>query len=311
METTTSQQHVASDLAPFPVVKTKQRLPRYGAIDMSTVDGSGAGSRAASRAASRSRAPSVSRYDYSLVSARAVFRPPNAFCKILGRYFMIIIISHDFLRFARKKQKIFFKRFFESRNHGCEQCECDWGVLFLRCSANVESPFKRASNFPRSRAATPVGGGDTPVPASSRSPSRSRTPVPSYSEVRTEVTPPSGIKLSDLFVIIHNICTTSSQNYPKHHLQLFPVLNILLVQALCRVSKRLRQRSLPPPPPPPKHEFSLPRPSAYTSVGMQAPAPRVVASDYYKKYIKSIYEREPMFKVSSHRITPLSHFFRA
>ena len=63
------------------------------------------------------------------------------------------------------------------------------------------------------------------------------------------------------------------------------------------MSKRLRQRSLPPPAPPPKHEFSLPRPSAYTSVGKAAPAPRVVASDYYKKYIKSVYEREPMFKV--------------
>ena len=89
----------------------------------------------------------------------------------------------------------------------------------------------------------------------------------------------------------------------------FPFLTTLLAQALCRVSKRLRQRSLPPPPPTPKHEFSLPRPSAYTSVGMQAPAPRVVASDYYKKYIKSIYEREPMFKVRSHRITPLSYNF--
>ena len=59
----------------------------------------------------------------------------------------------------------------------------------------MESPFKRASNFPRSRAATPgVGGGaDTPVPpaASSRSPSRSRTPVgvPSYSEVRESINP--------------------------------------------------------------------------------------------------------------------------
>ena len=79
--------------------------------------------------------------------------------------------------------------------------------------------------------------------------------------------------------------------------------NTLSSQALCRVSKRLRQRSLPPPPPTPKYEFSLPRPSAYTTVGKPAPAPRVVASDYYKKYIKSVYEREPMFKVRWGRAT--------
>ena len=74
-------------------------------------------------------------------------------------------------------------------------------------------------------------------------------------------------------------------------------IHTLISQALCKVSKRLRQRSLPPPAPPPKYEFSLPRPSAYTTVGKPAPMPRVVASDYYKKYIKSVYEREPMFKV--------------
>ena len=48
---------------------------RYGAVDMSTGGGGGglgsrAGSRATSQAASRSRAPSVSRYDYSIMSAR-------------------------------------------------------------------------------------------------------------------------------------------------------------------------------------------------------------------------------------------------
>lgn len=126
-------------------------------------------------------------------------------------------------------------------------------------SANVESPFRRASNFPRSRAATPVGGLDTPPRASSRS--RQVSPVPSYSE------------------------------------------------ALCRVSKRLRQRSLPPPAPPPKHEFSLPRPSAYTTVGKSAPVPRVVASDYYKKYIKSVYEREPMFKEFFDSVPPAERNF--
>ena len=51
---------------------------RYGAVDMST-GGGGLDSRATSRsrAASRSRAPSVSRYDYSLVSARDLFKFPQ------------------------------------------------------------------------------------------------------------------------------------------------------------------------------------------------------------------------------------------
>ena len=59
--------------------------------------------------------------------------------------------------------------------------EGDGGISTLARSANVESPFRRASNFPRSRAATPVGGLDTPPRASSRS--RQVSPVPSYSEV--------------------------------------------------------------------------------------------------------------------------------
>ena len=59
----------------FPCLKKRFRygaVVRYGAVDMSTGGGGGGGlgSRAGSRAASRSRAPSVSRYDYSLMSAR-------------------------------------------------------------------------------------------------------------------------------------------------------------------------------------------------------------------------------------------------
>ncbi len=71
-------------------------------------------------------------------------------------------------------------------------------------------------------------------------------------------------------------------------------------EALCKVSKRIRQRSVPPPPPPPRYEPAVPRPSCYMSVGKPPPVPRIVASDYYKKYIKSIYEREPMFQVWDH-----------
>lgn len=39
------------------------------------------------------------------------------------------------------------------------------------------------------------------------------------------------------------------------------------------------------------------------------PEPRVVASDYYKKYIKSIYEREPLFEDFFHSIPPAERNF--
>lgn len=74
--------------------------------------------------------------------------------------------------------------------------------------------------------------------------------------------------------------------------------------ALCTVSKRLRQRSIPPPAPPPKYKPV--QPALY---GKPPPAPRVVASDYYKKYIKSIYEREPMFQDFYHNIPPAERNF--
>lgn len=55
-------------------------------------------------------------------------------------------------------------------------------------------------------------------------------------------------------------------------------------------SRRLRERSIPPP-------ALLPeRIEPVRAPGKPPPSPRVVASDFYKGKVKSIYEREPLFE---------------
>jgi len=63
---------------------------------------------------------------------------------------------------------------------------------------------------------------------------------------------------------------------------------------LSNTSRKLRERSIPPPAPlPEKLEFVRGPPLS----GRPPPAPaRVVASDFYRGKVKSIYEREPLFK---------------
>lgn len=63
---------------------------------------------------------------------------------------------------------------------------------------------------------------------------------------------------------------------------------------LSHTSRKLRERSIPPPAPlPEKLEFVRGPPLS----GRPPPAPaRVVASDFYRGKVKSIYEREPLFK---------------
>lgn len=63
---------------------------------------------------------------------------------------------------------------------------------------------------------------------------------------------------------------------------------------LSNTSRKLRERSIPPPAPlPDKLEFVRGPPLS----GRPPPAPaRVVASDFYRGKVKSIYEREPLFK---------------
>lgn len=62
-------------------------------------------------------------------------------------------------------------------------------------------------------------------------------------------------------------------------------------------SRRLRERSIPPPAPLPQKIETLrpPLPSGKPPPG-PAHTARVVASDFYRGKVKSIYEREPLFK---------------
>lgn len=120
--------------------------------------------------------------------------------------------------------------------------------------SSVASAFATPSNFP-SRAHTPLRNEAEwqHMYAQRRAASKSRTPVPSYTD------------------------------------------------ALCAVSRRLRERSIPPPLPPPYQELSRPRAVSRGRAGRPPlpptynTQPQAPASDYYKKYIKSIYEREPAF----------------
>ena len=70
-------------------------------------------------------------------------------------------------------------------------------------------------------------------------------------------------------------------------------------EILCTASRRLRERSIPPPPPYPA-KIEPVRPVSPTGgkppMSPSAP-PRVVASEFYRGKVKSIYEREPLFKV--------------
>jgi len=70
-------------------------------------------------------------------------------------------------------------------------------------------------------------------------------------------------------------------------------------------SRRLRERSIPPPPPYPA-KIEPVRPPSPTGgkppMSSSMAPPRVVASEFYRGKIKSIYEREPLFKDFCHII---------
>lgn len=70
-------------------------------------------------------------------------------------------------------------------------------------------------------------------------------------------------------------------------------------EILCTASRRLRERSIPPPPPYPA-KIEPVRPPSPTGgkppMSSSMAPPRVVASEFYRGKIKSIYEREPLFK---------------
>ena len=70
-------------------------------------------------------------------------------------------------------------------------------------------------------------------------------------------------------------------------------------EILCTASRRLRERSIPPPPPYPAKIEPVRPPSPTGGKPPMSPSggpPRVVASEFYRGKVKSIYEREPLFK---------------
>jgi hypothetical protein len=87
--------------------------------------------------------------------------------------------------------------------------------------------------------------------------------------------------------------TFSSSEYQPSVLQRSPSpLRTTYTEVLCTASRRLRERSIPPQPLlPEKMAFVRPPPLS----GKPPPAPRVVASDFYRGKVKSIYEREALF----------------
>jgi len=71
---------------------------------------------------------------------------------------------------------------------------------------------------------------------------------------------------------------------------------------LIQTSRRQRRQSIPPPPPPPEKVIYHAPPLASAATGKpptgmaSSSAARVVASDFYRGKVKSIYEREPLFR---------------
>jgi len=65
---------------------------------------------------------------------------------------------------------------------------------------------------------------------------------------------------------------------------------------LIKSSQRQRKRSLPPPPPPLGRVEPVAIPPGVYGGGKPPPAPRVVNTDFYRGKVKSIYEREPLFR---------------
>jgi len=128
------------------------------------------------------------------------------------------------------------------------------------------SPSGRSSPVqpPMSRGMTPAPRGITPAP-------RGITPAP---RGMTPGTPGSGI----------------SEYYPRRSVS---PLRTSYTDLLCTASRRLRERSIPPPAILPDRIEPL-RPPPPTGRPPPAP-PRVVASDFYRGKVKSIYEREPLF----------------
>jgi len=127
--------------------------------------------------------------------------------------------------------------------------------------------------------------------------SRSTSPVPGYYNATTttysrSTTPGMGYPPTRGMTTAAAPTSYTSEYIPSRSLR-SKSPSPSYTETLCAASRRLRERSIPPPAPPTKVEIKSPPPPP----GKPPVAPpRVVASDFYKGKVKSIYEREPLFK---------------
>ncbi len=119
--------------------------------------------------------------------------------------------------------------------------------------------------------------------------SRGGSPTPSYYGSGGQTNPyPSRASTPLTSQRTASATSYSSEYYMRSRRSASP-LRTHYTDILCAASKRLRQRSIPPPPPLPEKLEPLRPP------GKPPLPPRVVASDFYRGKVKSIYEREPLF----------------
>merc|ERR1719312_747305 len=116
--------------------------------------------------------------------------------------------------------------------------------------------------------------------SSSRFSSRATTPdrLPSYRPASSPTMPPTPAQLQyryDLVTVQSSVPPRSRSPSPFNAGS----------EHLMKKSRQQRMNSIPPPPPPPQFASKPPSGSA-----------RVVASDFYRGKVKSIYEREPLWR---------------
>merc|ERR1719312_2089238 len=123
--------------------------------------------------------------------------------------------------------------------------------------------------------------------SSSRFSSRATTPdrLPSYRPASSPTMPPTPAQLQYRYDLV-----TAQSSVPPRSRSPSPFN--AGSEHLMKKSRQQRMNSIPPPPPPPQFASKPPSGSA-----------RVVASDFYRGKVKSIYEREPLWREFSSSVS--------